>query len=258
MIYIQSFKFDKQWQWKINNNHTTISQLYNCKWKHPIFFGHAAQSLEWVNVHCSNDSVYSLFQNLETKLSWNAELKQSMCSAPRVSSSFSHSYVFQISQGWRSITQHHSVPMFAQSEVILLFLTFTWTVNVMAWPPGPENLQDSGTSNKVLITSWFFLIGIFLVKTGTMLQEVCAVWISRALLEPRGRNKHSLKSCESCCRHSRRAGAKIEIAVWQMIMMILIFPADICAFFISWQIVSALVLSWWASPLVLSWRCGFY
>lgn len=157
-----------------------------------------------------------------------------MCSAPHVSSSC-HSHVFQISQGWRSITQHHSVSMFAQSEVILLSLTFTWTVNIMAWPPGPEILPDSGTSNKVLIASWFFLIKIPLfsnmVKTGTMLQEVCAVWIGRALLEPRGRNKHSLKSCKSCCRHTKRAGAKIEIAVWQMIMMILIFPADNCAFF---------------------------
>lgn len=83
-----------------------------------------------------------------------------------------------------SVTQHHSVSMFAQSEVILLSLTFTWSVNIMAWPPGPEILQDSGTSNKVLIASWFFLIEIALfsntVKTGTMLQEVCAAWISRA------------------------------------------------------------------------------
>lgn len=42
----------------------------------------------------------------------------------------------------------------------------------------------SGSSNKVLIAFWFFLIEIALfsnmVKTGTMLQEVCAAWLSRA------------------------------------------------------------------------------
>lgn len=36
------------------------------------------------------------------------------------------------------------------------------------------------------------------------------------------------------------AVAAIRISAWQMIMMILIFPADNSTFFISWQIVSAL------------------
>lgn len=40
---------------------------------------------------------------------------------------------------------------------------------------------------------------------------------------------NSLKSSASCSRHTKRA--KIEIAAWQMIMMILIFPADNSAFF---------------------------
>lgn len=43
MIYFQPFKFDKQWQWQINNKHTTISQLYNCKTNGNILFSLAVQ-----------------------------------------------------------------------------------------------------------------------------------------------------------------------------------------------------------------------
>lgn len=73
------------------------------------------------------------------------------------------------------------------------------------WPP--DFIAESAAfPGECINACWFFTT--FFKKLAQMLHSVPAVWISRTRLEPRGRSKNSLKSCESCCRCARRAGSE--------------------------------------------------